>query len=205
MFMRNYLVLGAVSLAAMGAAAIAMPDGPASIMDGDGNGVVSKAEAMAAADAMFVKMDANGDGTISPADREAKVKEHFRQMDSNSDGSISEAEFLAAHKDRMAEREARGAALDGMHEGRGGRHRGGHDGPRGGMMLLKAADSNGDQTVSKDEFRSAAEARFAKTDTDKNGSLSAAERKAAWKAMRGAGRAMEQGPDGDGPPPPPMG
>ena len=54
---------GLMAFSAMSASAIyAAPDGRA---DQDGDRVVTKAEAMAAADAVFTKMDANGDGTLS--------------------------------------------------------------------------------------------------------------------------------------------
>ena len=40
-------------------------------MDTDGNGMVSKSEAMAAADARFTKMDADGNGQIDAVDKDA--------------------------------------------------------------------------------------------------------------------------------------
>ena len=54
---------GLMALSAMSASAIyAAPDGRA---DQDGDRVVTKAEAMAAADARFAKMDANGEVNLS--------------------------------------------------------------------------------------------------------------------------------------------
>jgi EF hand len=186
--MRKLPIIGAASLALIGAAAFAvqgMPDAVGKKMDSDGNGLVSKAEAMTAADAMFAKMDANGDGTVNPADREAKIKTHFQEMDADKNGSISETEFMAAHKDRMEDRQAKRA--DGDHRGKG-RHNGHHGGMGGGghgMAMMKAADTNNDMAVSKAEFRTAAETRFTASDANKDGSLSADEQKAARKAMRG--------------------
>jgi Ca2+-binding EF-hand superfamily protein len=193
--MRILPLIGAASLVAAGAAAFALQGAPHSKMDADGNGVVSKAEAMTAADAMFAKMDENGDGTLSVADREAKMKAHFMEMDADKNGSINEAEFVAAHKERMEDRQAKRAERGVDGEGHRGGKRGHHGGH--GMAMMKAADTNNDMAVSKAEFRTAAEARFTKADADKDGSLSAAEQKAARKAMRG--------PRGDMPPPPPSG
>lgn len=190
--MRKTYLIGAASVLTLTAAAFAMPGAKLSKMDLDGNGSISKAEAMTVADNHFAKMDDNKDGTINAADREAKMKAHFQEMDSDKNGSINEAEFIAAHKDRMADRAEkhavrgeRGERGEGGH--RGGRHgRGGHGGPGGGfgMAMVKAADSNNDMAITKAEFRTAAEARFAKADTNKDGSLSADEQKAARNAMR---------------------
>lgn len=175
--MRTLPLIGAISVVTLAAAAFAMPAMHASKMDTDGNGSVSKAEAMTAADSMFAKMDDNGDGTLNAADHEAKMKSHFQTMDADKNGAISEAEFAAAHKARM---EMRDDKMDGR--GRHGGHHGGKGG--GGMMLLKAADTNADMAVSKAEFRASAEAHFAKADSNKDGALSATEQQAARKAMR---------------------
>ena len=51
----------------------------------------------------------------------------------------------------------------------------------GGMKMLALADTNGDKAVTQAEFRKAAEARFAKADTDNDGTISAAERKSMRK------------------------
>ena len=187
--MRKTYLIGAASVLTLTAAAFAMPGAMPSKMDLDGNGSVSKTEAMTIADTHFAKMDENKDGTINAADREAKMKAHFQEMDADKNGSINEAEFIAAHKDRMDDRAEKHAARGERGEDghRGGRHgRGGHGGPGGGfgMAMVKAADSNKDMAITKAEFRTAAEARFAKADTNKDGSLSADEQKAARKAMR---------------------
>jgi hypothetical protein len=53
-------------------------------------------------------------------------------------------------------------------------------------------DSNQDKAISRDEFRAAASARFAKADTNADGVVSADER----KAMRGMmGRMGKRGPN----------
>ena len=149
--------------------------------DADGNRIVTKTEAIAAADARFAKMDLNGDGTLNAADRTAMMAKHFAKMDSNGDGSISQSEFMDIHEagaERRADRREKrmehiGAA---MHEGRNGGRRGG-----GALPMLARVDTNGDKAVSQAEFRAAIEARFSKADTNQDGSISIEERQAARK------------------------
>jgi EF hand len=193
--MRRILLIGAVSALSLTAAAFALPGDMASRMDVDGNGTVSKAEAMAASDAKFAKMDINGDGTLNAVDREAKIKEHFQEMDADKNGAISEAEFITAHKDRMEDR-AEKRAERGAEGHRGGRHGFGHGGRGGGDMGMKGADANNDMAVTKAEFRSAAEARFNKVDANNDGALSADEQKADRKGKRGYHGEMPASPAG---------
>lgn len=154
---------------------------------------VTKVDAMAKADERFTKMDANNDGKLDAADKAAMVKEHFADMDADKNGAINEAEFVAAHEDRAEkradQREMR-MGQGGPGEGRGGHkgHRGGKRG--GGMKMLAMADTNGDKSVTKAEFRAAAEARFAKADANGDGSISADERKAQRKGKWGQRPAM---------------
>lgn len=152
--------------------------------DADGDKIVTKTEALAQADARFAKMDVNGDGTLNSADRTAMAKKHFAEMDSDKNGAISETEFLAAHEARIAERRDRhvqraGQSNDNAKGDRPEHHMGGHG--RGGMKMLALADTNGDKAVTQAEFRKAAEARFAKADTDNDGTISSAERKSMRK------------------------
>lgn len=173
------ILAGLIAVSLTSAALYAAPGMKA---DADGNKTVTRAEAMAAADARFAKMDANGDGTLNSADKVAKVKMHFAKMDTDKNGAITESEFVAAHearaemrKDRQAKRMGQGRPDRGDAEhakGRGGRHHGG-----GGMKMLAMADTNGDKAVTQAEFRTAAEARFAKADANGDGSITAAERK----------------------------
>ena len=150
---------------------------PGAMRDADGNGAVTKAEAMAAADARFAKMDANNDGTLNEADKAAMIASRFAAMDADKNGSLSQAEFIAAHEARADKRENRRETRmeRGGPEGKMGRHGGRHG---GGMKMLVRADTEGDKAVSKAEFRAAAEARFGKADTNNDGTISADERKA---------------------------
>jgi hypothetical protein len=145
---------------------------------------VTRADALAKADKIFARMDVNGDGTLSQADRAARLKAHFAEIDADKNGSISEAEFMAAREERMEKREDRRQARG----DRPGRGKDGHDGS--GMHMMKLADTNADQKVSKAEFRAAAEARFTRADTNNDGTLTRDERKAerqrTWGDRRGA-------------------
>lgn len=191
--MKKSVIFGGVSAMLLASATLyAAPGAGKTKVDADGNGAVSKTEAMAKADAMFTKMDANNDGMLNQADRAAKVKEHFAQMDADKNGAINEAEFLAAHEAR-ADKRADRREMRGERKGKGHRMGGrGPDGNRGGggMHMMKMADTNNDQAVSQTEFRTAAEARFAKSDTNSDGSVSADERKAQRKGKWGQRPAM---------------
>lgn len=200
--MKKSHILGGISAMLLASATLyAAPGVGKTKIDTDGNGSVSKAESLAASDAMFAKLDVNGDGKLDTADREAKLKEHFAKIDTDKNGSISQAEFIAMHKERLEKRaEWRGKAGFGpdapppMADGSapdgppppGMRHGGRHGKMGGGFDGMKMADANGDKTITKAEFRTAAEARFAKADTNKDGTISADERKARHgKGKRG--------------------
>lgn len=168
---------GLMAFSATSASAIyAAPDGRA---DQDSDRVVTKAEAMAAADAVFTKMDANGDGTLNDGDKAAMLAKRFAAIDTDKNGSVSQAEFAAAH-DMRGEHRADRREKRMEHSKMGKRH--GREGDRDGRMdIMARADSNGDKAISQPEFRAAAEARFAKADTNKDGRITPDERKAGRK------------------------
>ena len=123
-----------ITLFTLGAALIAVPAlaAPGGKMgDADGNGVLTRAEAQAAATQMFAKMDANGDGKLDATDRAAKRAEMqakmFERLDANKDGNISRAEWDQHAAERAAKRTARGEKRAEAGED----HRGKRDGMRG--------------------------------------------------------------------------
>jgi len=191
-----FLTLGAALVAAP---VFAAPGGK--MGDADGNGVLTRAEAQAHATEMFAKMDANKDGKIDAADREAAraamQAKRFASFDADSDGSISKAEWDQRGADRQAKRaewkQKRAAATPeagdtekgkrpGMRGHRG--MRGGHHGMRGGHGMMMKADTDGDKAISQAEFQTAALARFDALDANKDGQVTAEERKAAREAKR---------------------
>ena len=138
----------------------------------------------------FAAVDADKDGFIVAAEagamrtkHHAEMRDaHFSAMDSNKDGSISRAEFDAGHQT-----ERQGAAVAG--EGKGGHHmRGGGHRKMGGMMgggrMFERADANTDGKVSLAEALAKPLARFDAADTNKDGTLTPEERKAARETMR---------------------
>lgn len=194
-----------ISLLTLGAALIAVPvlaaPGMGAKADADANGVLTRAEATAAASAKFAKMDANSDGKIDAADRAAKMAERqtkrFAALDANTDGSIARAEWDAQHAERQAKRAEKRAdraekraerVAAGEPAKRGGHGMRGHGGKRGGhamrgAMMMKA-DTDGDKAISQAEFQTAALARFDRVDADKDGQVTAEERQAQRAAMK---------------------
>lgn len=180
--MDNSKIVGAIL--AISLASAALYAAPGVTKNADGDKIVTKADAISAADARFAKMDANGDGQLNETDRTAMMKKHFAEMDADKNGAISEAEFISASQaratmrgDRHAKRMGRSGPHDG-HVGMGKGHNGQHG---GGMKMLAMADTDGDKSITQAEFRKAAEVRFAKTDSNNDGTISDAERKSMRK------------------------
>lgn len=142
----------------------------------------------------FAEMDANKDGAVTQAEidsgRAAKMAERhgemFTKMDADKNGSISRAEFDAHHAGMMQD------GHRGMGDHRGREHGGGHGekGQMGGGMFAMA-DANKDGKVTEAEATQAALAHFDKMDTDKNGTISDAEHKAAREQMRAEWKAKK--------------
>jgi hypothetical protein len=138
-----------------------------------GDRTTTRAEMLQHAGKMFDRLDADKDGKIDEADRAAHKAGMFDKLDADSNGAISREEFAAADH----------GGPDAGHGGRKGRH-GDRDGGRMGKMMLHMADANQDRVVTRDEFSAAAASHFDKVDTDKDGSISPDERKAAHEKMR---------------------
>ena len=181
--------------------------------DTDGDGIITLDEAKALGAERFAKMDANEDGSISREDREARAEIRFAETDANGDGEVTPDEMTAAREKREAEMAQRRAERQAMMferldtDGSGGlsqaeletakalraEARGDRRGPRmgrlgggeGPMRMLRRADTNNDQAISREEFDAMIEARFAKLDTDGSGTITEAEREAAKASLRG--------------------
>ncbi|WP_332817484.1 EF-hand domain-containing protein [Sphingopyxis sp.] len=199
------------SLLTLGAALVAVPvlaaPGGAAKGDADGNGVLTRAEAQASATQMFAKMDANKDGKLDAADRTAQHAERhakmFASLDADGNGSISKAEWDQHSADRAEKRAERGEkraaageAGEGKRDVMRGHHgkRGGHHGM--GSRMMGKADTDGDKAISQAEFQTAALARFDAADANKDGQVTAEERKAQrgeWRAKRGVAPAAPTG------------
>ena len=207
-----------LSLLALGLAGSAFAAETMQPGDPLGDKTMTKAEFMAKGADMFAKMDANRDGKLDTADRAGRQGAKFDQLDTNKDGNVSRDEFIAAHarggmhdagKMDAGGMDHGGMDAGGMNHGNmagGGKHGGrhgkaggmGHAGGRGGMMMLKMADTNGDNAVSKDEFAAAQAKHFDLIDTNRDGQVTKAERQAAHQKMRAMGgmRGMQHGQPG---------
>ncbi len=137
----------------------------------------TRAEAEAKVRSHFAMIDPDKDGYVTAQDmsamRGAAMGKIFERMDTDKNGAISRAEFDTARSVG--------------HRGMGGEHgmRMGHGGGR--MMMMADADKDG--RVSQAEAVTGALAMFDRADTDKNGTLTPEERRAARQAMREAWRA----------------
>jgi hypothetical protein len=107
--------------------------------------------------------DTDGDGFISRAEQTEAAGRRFDRMDANGDGFIDAAERKAM-MDRMRARPT-GNTI-------------------GGQDPLAGLDTDGDGKISKAEMAAQAMVRFDRLDADKDGKLSADERKAGRPAGR---------------------
>ncbi|WP_284877209.1 EF-hand domain-containing protein [Brevundimonas sp. MEB006b] len=186
--MRNTFLtgLGVIALAAAaGAATAQVPPAPAEGAPAphharaDPNRQITRAEFVDARIARLTALDTNRDGVVSPEERAAAMQarraeragDRFAKLDANGDGSISRAEFDAGH----AARPDRGPRAEraGHREGRrGGAHRAmrGQGREREPVVIAEASAKLGE--------------RFDKMDADRNGVISADERRAVMSAQR---------------------
>ncbi|MDQ1191750.1 hypothetical protein QE419_000516 [Brevundimonas vesicularis] len=186
--MRNTFLtgLGVIALAAAAGAATAQV--PPALAAGapaphhsraDPNRQITRAEFVDARIARLTALDTNRDGVVSPEERAAAMQarraeragDRFAKLDANGDGSISRAEFDAGH----AARPDRGPRAEraGHREGRrGGAHRAmrGQGREREPVVIAEASAKLGE--------------RFDKMDADRNGVISADERRAVMSAQR---------------------
>ncbi|MEO0462785.1 MAG: hypothetical protein AAF127_06620 [Pseudomonadota bacterium] len=183
-------------------------------MDANGDGQISREDRKAAAEARFAEADTNGDGELTPeemtAAREARAAERaenraergaqrqammFERLDADESGTLSQEEMAKAREMRGERGERRGGERGERGERMGRRGAEKRGGGRRGMAMLRRADTNNDDAVSRAEFDAAIEARFAKLDTDSSGTITEAER-AAMKDARKGRRGGERGTGG---------
>lgn len=173
------LFSGATLLAAAGLAAAQPASDPRPSRDAD----VTRQQAIEHADRMFDRLDANDDGRVTSEDGEARRAERrerradrlFERLDLDRNGSITRAEVdqaRAQHSERRAERGER----------RGMR---GHRAGRRGAFGIRAQRLLGEQGfVTAEQFRERALARFDRADANRDGTLTAVERRDAREQRR---------------------
>ena len=167
---KKAMLIGGIAIVALAVPAIAQmakPDRPAQ----------TRAEAEAKVRSHFAMIDADKDGFVTAQDmnamRGAAMGKMFERMDTDKNGSVSRAEFDAMHaggKHRMG-------GGNGMKMGRGG----------GRMMMM--ADTDKDGRVALTEAVNGALAMFDRADANKDGTLTAEERRTARQTMRDVWRA----------------
>lgn len=118
----------------------------------------------------MAKFDSDGNGAITLAEARAGAAQMFAGADSNKDGRATQEEMRAFHG-KMGDHHRRG-------------DRGGHGGPpkgeghRGPMHL----DADGDGALTLAETQSGIDRHFGEIDSNRDGSISAAELEAAHRA-----------------------
>ncbi len=172
--MKKTLTIGltAIALTMTGTAFAQQTDGPKTPRPD-----LTRAQAQTNAEQMFARLDANNDGVLTQADREARNQARrtkaFEALDANKDGQISRDEFM------NAKREGKRGEMGKGDRGRKGDRMGWHH--RG---MKGAAGASKDASITKAQFVASALARFDKLDANKDGTVTAEERKAAREAMR---------------------
>lgn len=178
--------LGVIALAAAaGAATAQVPPAPAEGAPAphharaDPNRQITRAEFVDARIARLTALDTNRDGVVSPEERAAAMQarraeragDRFARLDANGDGSISRAEFDAGHAARP-DRGPRAERAGHRESRRGGAHHAmrGQGRERGPVVIAEASAKLGE--------------RFDKMDADRDGVISADERRAAMSAQR---------------------
>lgn len=175
--------LAALTLAAAGGAAMAqqaLAQPPRALRaDVDGDGRISQAEFVGRRLQRLTAADADRDGSVTPEEVRAtaqarmaqRADTRFQRLDANSDGSISRAEFDGARAARAEARPQRIARPARMHRGATRMAR------RGQRMEARGP-------VSIVEAQGKAEQAFVRLDADRDGFLTAAERRAGMQAVR---------------------
>jgi hypothetical protein len=128
-----------------------------------------RSEVITGANGRFQELDTNKDGALSKSEVDAaqlraqerataaiqqQVAQEFTRLDTDKNGQLSQAEFRAA---------ARPVKID----------------PNASAQAMKNLDVNKDGKISADEYRRPILAQFDRVDTNKDGTISDAERKAA--------------------------
>lgn len=180
------VLASAAALALAGGAAYAQA--PANVGNGPARGAdMTREQVQQRTAALFERMDANKDGVLNAADREARkaqrderraerAQARFDRLDADKDGAISRAEFNAP-RERVATNDRAGKRFG---------YRGYRTGGFGGRGLFKPG---GDQSLTQAAFTAAALERFDRVDANKDGTVTAAERREAFKAFREQRRA----------------
>lgn len=186
--MRPYKTMAITAAALLAFTGVAFAQGPS--LERGPAATVTRDQAVARADAAFNRLDANRDGRVTAIEaREARGSRRlerqgraFDRLDTNRDGQISRAEFGQRIAMRSERRRARGM------EAR--RNRPGM--VRQGARMERMFGADG---VTREAFRARALQRFARVDANRDGAITAAERRDR-REMRQERRENRQQRDG---------
>ena len=173
--------LAALTLAAAGGVAIAQAAPQAAApramrADADGDSRISQAEFVGRRLQRLTAADADRDGSVTPEEMRAvaqarmaqRADARFQRLDANSDGSISRTEFDMR---RAARAEARPHRAARMHRGAGRMARHGQGANMRGPISIAGAQAKAEQA-------------FTRLDADRDGFITAAERRAGMQGVR---------------------
>ena len=163
MFKTSFLTAAALTVAVLGASSFSV-SAFAQDQGGQGGGGWSGGQG-GHGGGMLGRMDADHDGKVSLAEYETFRMNQFKRMDTDGNGALSFAEIDAA----SAAAAQRGGPMADMMKARND--------------ALKAADANGDQSISADEFKAFVDAEFKKLDTNNDGYLTPDELRAGMGGM----------------------
>lgn len=187
--MTKFAILGGAALLAIAVAAQAQPPGGRGGPRPDRDADVTRQQVIERTNQRFARLDTNNDGRFTPEEARAgheqrrarRAERMFDRLDLDDNGSVTREEMARAQARHRAERAERGA------EGRGPGMRHRRMGMRGmrGMRGGRGAALFGEQGfVTAEQFRERALARFDRVDADRDGVLTAAERRAGRERMR---------------------
>ena len=166
-------------------------------MDANKDGILNETDRAAAKTQMFDRLDADRNGAISQAELAARSDAQknerraamFARVDTDRNGSLSRAELEAMHAargDRM-----KPGMKHGMHQGAPGTDQammGGHRMGAGAAMRAGPGGHRGmmkmDGPTTRQAFVDRALANFDRADTNRDGTVTQAERRAAHETMR---------------------
>jgi Ca2+-binding EF-hand superfamily protein len=156
-------------------------------LDSADKGYVTQDEFVAAAKTRFAKLDRNGDGKLTPDElgpahrgKEPSAKHaefagrRFDKLDTNHDGVVTLNEYTAAAVAKFKTLDVAGngrVSADEIANSPKAHERAQHVSER----IVKRLDTNGDGTVSREEFLAAAKQRFARLDKNGDGFVTADE------------------------------
>jgi len=182
---------GILAAAALFAAAGSVSAQPGDAAPDDRDGEVTRQQVIERADRRFARLDLDNDGRATSEEarqahaqrRDERAGRAFERLDLDRDGSISRAEFEQG-RERRGELRAERGPRPGLR-----RHRRGGPGMRGERMFGEHG------FVTRDQLRERALARFDRLDLDRDGTLTAAERRQARERFRQHRREDGRRPD----------